>query len=52
MVYTDGAEYLEPPKIIFVRSIVSVPRNNIEGRVVILEREELPLEFIYDSPFL
>ena len=52
MVKGDRSDSIELSKVILVRGIVSMPSDDIERGVVILQREELSLEFVYNSPLL
>ncbi len=51
MIKGDWADSIILSQVIFVRSIVSMPSDNVKWRVVVLYLKEFPLEFVNYSPF-
>lgn len=50
MVVGDGSYRVELSEIILIWSIVSMPGNDIEWRVVVVYSEEFPLELVDNCP--
>lgn len=48
MIKGNGINDHEPIEIVFVRNVIPVPRDHIEGTVILIDRKKLSLIFTYD----